>query len=298
MKRKKEKKGDKKESDAKKDETKKDESKKDDKKDDGKKDESKKDESKKDEQGQAQPQPQSQTEPKKKKVKRTDLKVTSFTSGFDQKTLQSVFEREASMANQDRMISETNEARNRLESYVLDVRSRLQHGGDLVDFSKEAERNKFLEVLQQTEDWLYGDGSDVQKSEYVTRLNQLKTTGDVFEMRKYETDHRLEFVTSLKKVITQYTQWTTTTDEKYSHITEEERKKVSAECTAVDQWLSSNLSKQESSPISDSPIITCDQIKQKRSSLEAFASPIINKAKPKPPEPEKKEEPKKRQRRH
>jgi len=232
---------------------------------------------------------------KKKRVKRTDLKVVSFTSGFDQKMLQSVFEKEATMANQDRMIAETNEVRNRLESYVLDMRSRVQPGGDLVDFTKEAERAKFLETLQQAEDWLYGDGSDVQKSEYVAKINQIKAIGDSFETRKYESEHRLEFVNSLKKLITQYNQWTTTTDEKYAHIPDDERKKLVAECAAVDQWLASNLSKQESTPISDPPVITCEQIKQKRISLEGFASPIINKPKPKPPEPEKKEEPKKKE---
>jgi len=162
---------------------------------------------------------------KKKKVKRTDLKVVSFASGFDQKQLQMVFEKEAAMANQDRVIAETNEVRNRLESYVLDMRSRVQHGGDLVDFTKEAERAKFLEALQQAEDWLYGDGADVQKSEYVAKLALLKGSGDLFETRKYESEHRGEFVNSLKKLITQYNQWTTTTDEKYAHITEEERKK-------------------------------------------------------------------------
>jgi len=199
------------------------------------------------------------------------------------------------MSNQDRIIAETNEARNRLESYVLDMRSRVQQGGDLVDFTKEAERTKFLETLQQAEDWLYGDGSDVQKSEYVGKINQIKSVGDTFETRKYESEHRLEFVNSLKKLITQYNQWTTTTDEKYAHITDEERKKVAAECATVDQWLASSLSKQESTPISDPPVVTCEQIKQKRVSLEGFASPIINKAKPKPPEPEKKEEPKKKE---
>jgi len=70
-------------------------------------------------------------------------------------------------------------------------------------------------------------------------------------------------------------------------------KKVSAECAVIDQWLASNLSKQESTPISDPPVMTCEQIKQKKISLETFCNPIINKSKPKPPEPEKKEEPKK-----
>jgi len=199
------------------------------------------------------------------------------------------------MSNQDRIIAETNEIRNKLESYTLDMRSRVQQGGDLVDFTKEAERAKFLETLQQAEDWLYNDGLDVQKSEYVAKLAQLKVTGDPFESRKYESEHRLEFVNALKKLITQYSQWCTTTEEKYAHITEEERKKVAAECSSVDQWLATSLSKQESTPISDSPVITCDQIKQKRSSLEAFCNPIINKSKPKPPEPEKKEEPKKKE---
>jgi len=62
----------------------------------------------------------------KTKVKREELKVESyFTGGVDSATLSHWFEREVQMSNQDRIIFETNESRNSLESYILEMRNQL-----------------------------------------------------------------------------------------------------------------------------------------------------------------------------
>ncbi len=38
----------------------------------------------------------------------------------------------------------------------------------------------FMKELEQTEEWLYEDGSDCPKNEYVKRINILKEKGIVF----------------------------------------------------------------------------------------------------------------------
>ncbi len=83
----------------------------------------------------------------KKKIRRVDLKVVAFPCwGIDQKQLTAYFEKEAAMANADRLIAETNEARNALEGFVLDMRNRVS-SGDLKEFIRAAPREEFLSAL-------------------------------------------------------------------------------------------------------------------------------------------------------
>jgi len=232
---------------------------------------------------------------KKIKVRREDLKVESFlNNGADQKTLNAFFEKEVAMATQDRSIHETNQARNDLEAYVLDMRSRLQ--GDLAPYMHEADKDAFLNRLNAEEEWLYNDGFDCQKSEYKKRLADLRATGDLAVHRLDEHHHRDTHVAALKSAIGHYSQWAATRDEKHAHITDEERHKVVAECTAVDQWLAQVLSAQDRLTQADPPAVTCVQLKQKKTELDQAVLPIMQKPKPAPPKPkaeEKKAEDKK-----
>jgi len=227
---------------------------------------------------------------KKVKVKKEDLKVESFTTGgLDQATLNQLFEREVAMATQDRVIFETMQARNDLESYVLDMKSRLN--GDLAEYVKDADKEAFVIRLTAEEDWLYNDGFDSQKSEYRRRLADLHTVGDAIVQRHEEHHSRDTHVAALKSAIGHYSQFAQSSDEKYAHITPEERKKVSDECTASDQWLCAALSAQDKLSKADVPALTIAQLKQKKTALDQVVSPIMHKPKPAPPKP--KEEPKK-----
>jgi len=218
--------------------------------------------------------------------------VPQTTGGLDPKIIQAIAERETSMAMQDKIIQETNDARNQLESYVLEMRNKLD--GELRDFIRQADKEKFLTALTATEDWLYNDGADAQKSDYKKKLTELKTFGDQVEYRRFENENRLENVNALKRTITNSQNWAQTTDEKFAHISPEERKKVIDEIVLVDAWLNTELAKQEKVPIADNPLITIEFIKQKKHGLDNFVTPIMNKPKPEPPKPEpKKEEAKK-----
>jgi heat shock protein 4 len=194
---------------------------------------------------------------------------------------------------QDRVIHETMQARNDLESYVLDMKSRLN--GDLAPYIKEADKEAFLVKLNAEEDWLYNDGFDCQKSEYRKRINDLKTIGDAVVQRYNEHHQRETYVATLKSAIGHYSQLAASTEEKFAHITAEERKKVIDECNAVDQWLATALSAQDKLTPADPPAVTILQLQQKKTALEQVVSPIMHKPKPAPPKVEEKkpEEPKK-----
>lgn len=177
--------------------------------------------------------------------------------------------------------------RNDVESYVLDMKSRLS--GDLATFIKEADKEAFIVKLNGEEEWLYNDGFDSQKSEYKKRLAELKTQGDAVVHRFEEHHNRDTHIATLKSAIRHYSQWATLTDEKHAHISAEERKKVTDECAAVDQWLASALSAQDKLSAADPPSVTILQLTQKKTALDQVVTPIINKPKPKVEEPKKEE---------
>lgn len=224
------------------------------------------------------------------KVVKKDIKVDSYThGGLDATALQQFFEREAAMANQDRVIFETNEARNALESYILEMRNKLS--GELQPFVKDSDRESFEKQLTAAEDWLYGEGSEAQKSEYKSKLADQKKSGDPIQSRHFEAENRPYAVEQLKTSLNQYAEWTNTKDEKYAHIGADDRQKVTEIVQKASDWLDASLSTIDKAPKFDNPAIVIKQIQDKKAEVERAANPIINKPKPKPePKPEAKKE--------
>jgi heat shock protein 4 len=211
-----------------------------------------------------------------------------FTNGLSQGELQTYADKEYAMNAQDCNIAETDERRNELESYVLEMRNAI--GGELGQFGSEAEQKTFSAALETMEQWLYNEGIDAQKSEYVNRLKQLKEIGDAFTRRKYESENRNAFAEGLRSSIQKFVQFASSTDEKYAHIPAADREKVLQDCATAEQWLSQGLATQAQTPLSQNPVITCAEMQSKRDALEHGLHPIMTRPKPPPPAP-KKEEP-------
>jgi heat shock 70kDa protein 4 len=73
-----------------------------------------------------------------------------------------LLEEEGQMSAADALQRATDEAKNALEAYVYDMRSKVQ--GAYADFAKPEEREAFVSELNTVEDWLYEDGEDEKKS--------------------------------------------------------------------------------------------------------------------------------------
>jgi len=214
-------------------------------------------------------------------------------NGLSQNAVKTYTEKEAEMHHQDRVVEETGEARNALESYILETRSKLQDEKDWGPYVTSSSRDSFIENLDKAEMWLSEDGYDAQKSEYVTRLGGLTKVGDPIAARKGEDLARPDRISALKSAIGRYSNWATTKDEKYDHIDEAEKKKVSKAAADIDQWLAQQLSKQDRVPKHDDPVLTVKVLNDKLQELDSIGAPIMNTPKPKPKEEPKKEEPKK-----
>jgi len=112
---------------------------------------------------------------KKKKTRAIDLPLVAKVPQMSKNEINFFIEQELQMIMQDKKEKERSEAKNLVEEYVYDVRDKLSN--EYEQFITEESRASFLQVLDETESWLYSDeAEDQMKSVYVDRLNSLKVS--------------------------------------------------------------------------------------------------------------------------
>jgi heat shock protein 4 len=109
----------------------------------------------------------------KKKFKKTELSVTAHTPSLPKHLLLTHRELETSMIQSDKLIVDTEYAKNALEEYVYDVRGKLEDRW--AEFVKEGDKEVLMKGLNENEEWLYSEeGEEAGKSMYKERLDALK----------------------------------------------------------------------------------------------------------------------------
>lgn len=233
-------------------------------------------------------------EEKKKKVKKTLLDFTTTRPlDWSKSEIDKAYEAEVAMANADRVVKETADMRNELESYIYGMRDKICSENQLAPYAQEEEKTAFSAALETNENWLYEDGFDATKSVYAEKLGDLKKFGDPIEKRQTETNARPGAVSIMQRKIEMYTQWLNESQgqEQYAHITDEERQKCHAKCDEISSWMYEMLDKQGSLAVNVDPAVTVAEINAKGNELTAICNPIKHKPAPKPKKEEKKEEP-------
>jgi len=224
------------------------------------------------------------TQEKKKKVRKTNLEFTETRPlDWNREEINEAFEAEVEMANIDRIVQETSDMRNELESYIYDMRDRITSSSHLADFATDEEKEAFTSKQETIENWLYEDGFDATKSVYAEKLAELKSIGEPIEARFIESEGRTSALSSLQANLEKYKTWlnVSQSDENYTHITDEERNACFAKCDEVSSWMYDMLDKQGSLPVSSDPIIRVADINAKNRDLINVCSPIQNKPVPK-----------------
>lgn len=253
-------------------------------------DEAKEGEEKKEEKAEDKP-----AEPKKKRFRKVELTVQSQVGGLSTADVTAATEQELKMAQQDRVIEETFNKRNELESFVYEMRNQITDR--LAGFITPEEKSKLEEKLMETEDWLYTDeGFDSTKSVYQTKLDDMRKLSSPVEFRLTESTERGVAQAELTAVLEEYKRMVNSGDDAYSHWTEEEKTKLRQTCVDAETWLFDSLTKQADLNSTDAPAITSAAIRAKIVAVRAVALPITTKPKPLPkvetppaPEPAKEE---------
>mmetsp|Transcript_35159 Transcript_35159/g.52268 ORF Transcript_35159/g.52268 Transcript_35159/m.52268 type:complete len:819 (-) Transcript_35159:144-2600(-) len=233
---------------------------------------------------------------KKKKIKKTNLEFTTKKPlDWTKSEIEKAYEAEVAMANADRIVKETSNMRNELESYIYDMRDKIHSDSHLGPYGTDEDKASFGSALETTETWLYDEGFDATKSVYAEKLGELKKIGGPIEARQAEGTARPQAVAQVQHYVDFYKNFANSQDEKYSHITDEERLTVHKKCDEISAWLYEMLDKQGSLALNQNPVVTAAEIGNKSRELTEVCSPIKNKPKPKPapapaPEPPKAEE--------
>ena len=140
---------------------------------------------------------------KKKKSVKSDLPLKSkLEYALADSDLERFRELELKLIQTDKLVAETAESKNAVESYVYGMRSKLS--GPLAEFVVKSDAESFLQLLSDTENWLYGDGEDTTKSAYVEKLVSLRKIGDPIEQRKNEHESRYSTLETVRKTIANF----------------------------------------------------------------------------------------------
>jgi heat shock protein 4 len=151
-------------------------------------------------------------------------------------------------------------------------------------YVRSEEKDKLLVALQQAEDWLYTEeGEDALKSAYVERLDALKVLGDPIARRYFEHENRPKAISALRDTLNAFIGFATSTEEKYAHIDEKEKQSVLEKCVNVQKWSDDMVVRQAERRKDEDVVLTEEEVGKKRDEVIFFATPIMNKPKPKPP---------------
>ncbi|BFG24526.1 hypothetical protein CerSpe_108000 [Prunus speciosa] len=220
----------------------------------------------------------------KRKVKKTNIPVVELVyGGMPPSDVQKAIEKEFEMALQDRVMEETKDKKNAVESYVYDMRNKLND--KYQEFVTEPEREAFIARLQEVEDWLYEDGEDETKGVYIAKLEELKKQGDPIEERYKEHTERGTVIDQLVYCINSYREAAMSTDAKFEHIDISDKQKVLNECVEAEAWLREKKQQQDSLPKYANPVLLSADVRRKAEALDRFCRPIMTKPKPAPAKP-------------
>lgn len=92
----------------------------------------------------------------KKQVRKGDLPISSGTASLTESAKSSLLEKESAMVMEDKLVADTDEKKNELETYIYDLRNKLDD--QYAEFASDEEKDKIRETLTKSEvstPWVY-----------------------------------------------------------------------------------------------------------------------------------------------
>jgi heat shock protein 4 len=120
----------------------------------------------------------------KKQVRKGDLPIVSGTSSLDAAKKEAAAEQESSMIMEDKLVADTEEKKNELETYIYDMRNKIDD--TYADFASEEEKTKLKAKLEASEDWLYDEGEDATKAVYISKMDEIRAVAGPIAQRYFD----------------------------------------------------------------------------------------------------------------
>lgn len=123
----------------------------------------------------------------KKRVKKNFSKIKFSTQNFaippSKKKEYTEFEEKIMAGDLD--LLEMKQLRNALEAYSYELRNNLDSYGSWEKYLDEATRKSTIEEINKVVDWIYGDGEQAPKQEYMDKLAKFKAVGEPVKQRHF-----------------------------------------------------------------------------------------------------------------
>lgn len=206
----------------------------------------------------------------KKRTRRITLETQSTHLGLDPTVVQLANQLELQMEANDRLQLETAHKKNELESYVYDWRDKLNSSHK--PYVLEQPLQHILNLLRETEDWLYADGRETTKEIYHERLQNLKELTQPIHSRFQAFESIPNLFEELDQAVKNTHKLATNQEEKYSHISQDERESIIVRCQEVLQWLIERKNQFAALKTYEDPAISSDEIVKKGIWLTEFAN--------------------------
>lgn len=85
----------------------------------------------------------------KKQVRKGDLPIATGTASLDDATKAALYEKENAMVMEDKLVADTEEKKNELETYIYDLRAKLDD--QYAEFASEEEKTTIKAKLEASE---------------------------------------------------------------------------------------------------------------------------------------------------
>ena len=226
-------------------------------------------------------------EKERKRVHYTTLKAEATPYGLtlpmSETLVKAAIARNVKLLEGERTRAYNAEAKNMLEAFIIETRSKVSSDEEVEKVSQEEERTQIAADFEASEDWLYEDGKDLVAADYQKRKKELeKQTSPIF-LRLSELEARPRVVKHANEAIN----WTKTMLETWvterPEVTEAERATLTGLCANFSLWLEEVEAKQAELPLYEAPAYLSAQVTTKLDPIEKEMRRLLRKPKPKPP---------------
>ena len=183
----------------------------------------------------------------------------------------------------------TDEAKNKFESLIYEFRDFLRDEDNFV-FVKESDRETLLQKCEDSEEWLYDAGSDVNYKVYQEKHYDLLSEYSTYKNRKVAAKERDEAIPKYLEELQDTKTKAIEIREKMPWVTEQEQNDLLEKVDETKQWLDMKIEAQEALGHDEEPAIKVEDIEIKMKKLTTLSKKIFNKKKPKEPKKKKEEE--------
>ncbi|KAK5676389.1 adenyl-nucleotide exchange factor sse1 [Elasticomyces elasticus] len=123
--------------------------------------------------------PAPKTRKVKKQVRKGDLPLSAGTASFSDEIKNQYAEQEGAMISEDKLVADTEDKKNELETEIYSMRDKMDEPYDsngYADFASDEEKKKVRDKCEALEEWLYDEGEDATKAQYIAKLDELRAS--------------------------------------------------------------------------------------------------------------------------